>query len=135
VTKVVDLDGQCVIQDVSDDYLLFGSDAGEQMNLYRCRIDGSDVEQVTDYDWPVVFASFAPDGERIAYATNESDDLENRDTYVADADGDAPGSSPSARRGTRPRRRGSIRTATDCSSRTTPRTSGDAASTTSIRTK
>jgi dipeptidyl aminopeptidase/acylaminoacyl peptidase len=90
VTEVVDLDGQCVIQDVSDDYLLFGSDAGEQMNLYRCRLDGSDVEQVTDYDWPVVFASFAPDGERIAYATNESDDLENRDTYVVDADGSDP---------------------------------------------
>ncbi|MFC4552611.1 MULTISPECIES: prolyl oligopeptidase family serine peptidase [Halorussus] len=85
--RVVSLDGQCVLQSVTDDSLVFGSDAGEQMNLYRCALDGSDVEKLTDYDLPVWYAPVAPDGERIAYATNESDDLENRDAYVADADG------------------------------------------------
>lgn len=86
-SKVVSLDGQCILHDVSDDHLLFGSDADEQMNLYRCELDGSDVEKLTDYDQPVMVATFGPDGDRIAYAANESEDLENRDAYVADADG------------------------------------------------
>ncbi|WP_115863920.1 S9 family peptidase [Halorussus litoreus] len=89
-TRIVGLDGQCALHDVSDDALLFGSDADRQMNLYRCGLDGSDVERVTDYDRPVLQAAFSPDGDRIAYATNESEDLENRDAYVSNADGTDP---------------------------------------------
>ncbi|MFW5938561.1 MAG: S9 family peptidase, partial [Halanaeroarchaeum sp.] len=87
VEQVVGLDGQCALQDVSDDHLLFTSDADEQMNLYRCALDGSGVEKLTAYERPVLIAAFSPDGDRVAYATNESEDRENRDTYVADADG------------------------------------------------
>lgn len=90
VETLVSLDGQCSIQDVSAEYLLFSSDAGDQMNLYRCPLDGGEVEQLTTSDQPVLNALFSPDGDRIAYATNESENLENEDTYVADADGSNP---------------------------------------------
>jgi dipeptidyl aminopeptidase/acylaminoacyl peptidase len=33
---------------------------------------------------------YGPDGEQIAYVTNETDNLDNRDVYVADADGSDP---------------------------------------------
>ena len=89
---VVTADGQCLIQDVSPDdrHLLYASSEGDQLNLYRYdrRTEGS--ERVTDYDRPVFGGQFDPAGERIAYVTNESDDLENRDVYVANADGSEP---------------------------------------------
>jgi dipeptidyl aminopeptidase/acylaminoacyl peptidase len=99
-------DGQCVLQDVAPDgrWLLFTSTAGQQMNLYRHDLRTGESEQLTAYDQPVWMAIFGPDGERVAYATNETDDLENRDVYVASladgapgepwSDGDADGSNP-----------------------------------------
>ncbi|WP_227375878.1 S9 family peptidase [Haladaptatus halobius] len=44
----------------------------------------SDGEVPRNARWPFMWA---PDGGRIAYVTNESDDLNNSDVYVADADG------------------------------------------------
>jgi dipeptidyl aminopeptidase/acylaminoacyl peptidase len=85
-------EGQCVIQDVGPDgrYLLFGSTAGEQMNLYRYDLERDDSEQLTEYDQPVQDAIYGPNGEMVAYTTNETDDLDNRDAYVAETDGSNP---------------------------------------------
>jgi len=87
---VVELDGQVSLQAVADDGTVYvGSTAGGQMNLYRRLPDGS-VEQLTEYERAVWGAELSPDGDRIAYATNESDDYDNLDVYVADADGSNP---------------------------------------------
>lgn len=82
-------EGQCVIQDVGPDgrYLLFTSTVGKQMNLYRYDLEHNESEQLTAYDQPVYRAIYSSDGEHVAYTTNESDDLDNRDVYVANADG------------------------------------------------
>lgn len=89
---LVEMDGQCTIEDPSPDgrYLYFTSSAGRQKNAYRLDHETGEVEQLTDYDQPVMGVYASPDGERIAYTANESDDLENRDVYVADADGSNP---------------------------------------------
>ncbi len=89
VESVLTVDGQCMIQDVSDDgkYLLFTSDMGEQMNLYRYDLEEKNIEQLTEYENPVMRAIFSPDDEFIAYEANESDDLENKDVYICRSDG------------------------------------------------
>lgn len=89
VTTVIDRDGQCILGDVGPDgrHLYYVSDAREQMNLYRHDTETGEFEQLTAYDQPVFATILSPDGDRIAYATNESDDLDNRDVYVAEADG------------------------------------------------
>jgi len=89
VESVVEVPGQAVLHDVREDgrYLLYGSDEGEQMNLYRHDTESGESEQLTEYEKPVHSGSFSPEGDRIAYTTNESDDLENRDAYVMRSDG------------------------------------------------
>ncbi|WP_255169114.1 S9 family peptidase [Natrononativus amylolyticus] len=89
VEPVIEREGQTILQDVSEDgrWLLFGNDGGDQMNLYRYDRHEGVVEQLTEYDKPAGGGSFSPDGERIAYTANETDDLENADVYVMDADG------------------------------------------------
>ncbi|MEF8834884.1 MAG: prolyl oligopeptidase family serine peptidase [Candidatus Thermoplasmatota archaeon] len=86
---VVTADGQCILQDVSDDgrYLLFTSDMGEQMNLYRYDLKKETTEKLTKYEQPVMSALFSSNGDMIAYAANESDDLENQDVYICRSDG------------------------------------------------
>lgn len=87
VTPVVENDSQVILADISvDDRLLYASDEGSQMNLYVRNPDG-ETTQVTSYDLPVGAGIFDPNGERIAYGANESEDLNNTDTYVAAADG------------------------------------------------
>ena len=88
--RVVETPAQASLYDVADDgTLYYGSNEGGQMNLYRRRPD-AEPEQVTDYERAVWFATVSPDGERVAYATNETDVHENRDAYVANADGSEP---------------------------------------------
>ncbi len=89
VESVVKADGQCIVQDISDDgrYILFTSDMEKQMNLYRYDLEEKTTEKLTEYKQPVLSALFSPDGERIAYVANESDDLENQDVYICRADG------------------------------------------------
>ena len=89
LTTVVETDGQAVLNDVSDDgrFVLYGSDEGEQMNLYRLDRETGESERLTEYARPVRRGSFSPDGERISYVTNETESLENRDAYVMAADG------------------------------------------------
>ncbi|PSP28095.1 S9 family peptidase [Halobacteriales archaeon QH_2_65_14] len=86
---VVEVDGQGIVMDTSRDgrYLIFASDEGEQLNLYRYDTETEERIQLTEYRQPVWLGLFDPDDERIAYATNESETLENRDVYVMAADG------------------------------------------------
>ncbi len=86
---VAEVDGQAILQDAASDgrFLLYTSDEREQMNVYRLDLETGERERLTAYDQPVFAAMFDPDGGRIAYVANESDDLENRDAYVMNADG------------------------------------------------
>ncbi|MFP4001307.1 MAG: TolB family protein, partial [Thermoplasmata archaeon] len=74
VESVVTVDGQCILQDMSSDgrFLLFTSDKGEQMNLYKYDLQEESMEKLTEYEQPVVNALFSPDDEYIAYEANES---------------------------------------------------------------
>ncbi|MFB6105200.1 MAG: prolyl oligopeptidase family serine peptidase [Halobacteriaceae archaeon] len=92
VEAVVENDNQCILTDISEDgeTLLFLSDAGQQLNLYAHDTGSGETTQLTEYRQPVRAGVLSPDGDRIAYATNESDDLDNQDVYVADVDGSNP---------------------------------------------
>jgi dipeptidyl aminopeptidase/acylaminoacyl peptidase len=82
---VIETPGQASLQDVADDgRLLYASDEGEQLNLYLRDPETGESEQLTENDEPVRGGSFAPDGDRIAYTTNETEAMENRDAYVLD---------------------------------------------------
>lgn len=84
-TPLVEHEGQCLLQDISPNGdLLFTSTAGDQMNCYRYDREVDAIDRLTAYDEPVRTAVFAPDGDRFCYVTNETDETENRDVYVAD---------------------------------------------------
>ncbi|WP_254863228.1 S9 family peptidase [Halovivax gelatinilyticus] len=89
---VVELDGQVVIQGVGDDgrTLLVGSNRDGQMNLFRHDLVDDETTKLTDYELSVSSGNLSPDCDRIAYAANETDDLTNRDVYVAAVDGSNP---------------------------------------------
>ena len=84
--------GQNVIHDVGEDgkTLLFGSNRGGQMNVFRHDLSTGETERLTAYDRAVWSSVCSPDCGRIAYATNETDDYDNRDVYVAAIDGSDP---------------------------------------------
>ncbi|MFC7137346.1 prolyl oligopeptidase family serine peptidase [Halobaculum litoreum] len=86
---VVEMDGQVTLQAVGDDgeTLLVGSNADGQMNVYRHDLPSGETTKLTDYDRAVWTAELSPDGERFAFMTNESDDYDNADVFVADIDG------------------------------------------------
>ena len=92
VEPVVEMDGQCMLTSVSEDgsRLILGSSRDGQMNVYGHDLDTGETTKLTDYERAVWGAHLSPDGERLAYATNETDDFDNQDTYVADADGSNP---------------------------------------------
>ena len=87
VEPVVEMDGQVSLQDVGEDgeTLLVGSNRDGQMNVYRHR-DG-ETTKLTEYDRAVWGSHLSPDCDRFAYSTNETDDYDNKDVYVADIDG------------------------------------------------
>lgn len=89
VEPIVELDGQTVLADIADDgeSLLIQSSAQGQMNLYRHDLTTSETTKLTDYDRAVSGGFLSPDDKRMAYITNESDDFDNQDVYVADMDG------------------------------------------------
>jgi len=61
-----------------------------QLNLWKMRADGTDYGPLTNYAFPVFGGQWSPDGELVAYATNEDvTDLKNADSYVVRADGTA----------------------------------------------
>jgi len=86
---VVEMAGQVVLADVGEngEQLLVGSNRDGQMNLYRHDIPAGTTTKITEYERAVWGGELSPDGERVAYATNETDDYDNRDVYVADSDG------------------------------------------------
>jgi len=92
VEAVVEMDGQVVIQDVGRDgeALLVGSTRDGQMNLYSHDLGSGETAKLTDYDRAVHTGILSPDGSQLAYTTNETDDFDNMDVYVSDADGANP---------------------------------------------
>lgn len=86
---IVEANGQCIIADVSDDgrHLLFLCDRDEQLNLFVYDGQKDELDKLTEYSMPVTGATMAPSGKKIAYVTNESDNLKNRDVYICDLDG------------------------------------------------
>jgi dipeptidyl aminopeptidase/acylaminoacyl peptidase len=86
---VVETDGQTLLQDVSPDgsTLLYSTTATGQLNLHAHDVASGEGTQLTDYDRPVALGAFSPSGDRVAYRTNERDDLDNEDVYVMAADG------------------------------------------------
>ena len=92
VEPVVEMDGQVAIFDVGDDgeTLLLGSSRDGQLNAYVHDLPSGETAKITDYDRAVWDAHLSPDCERIAFATNETDDFDNRDVYVANTDGSEP---------------------------------------------
>ncbi|MDS0277805.1 prolyl oligopeptidase family serine peptidase [Halomicroarcula sp. S1AR25-4] len=92
VEPVVEMDGQVVVQDVGADgeTLLVGSTRDGQMNLYAHDLSSGETAKLTDYERAVWTGLLSPDGDRVAYTTNEADDFENMDVYLADADGSNP---------------------------------------------
>ena len=89
VEAVVELDGQCTLQDVGDDgeTLLVGSTADGQMNLYTHDLPSGETAKVTDFDRAASAGTLSPDCSRFAFASNDSDGYDNQDVFVADADG------------------------------------------------
>ena len=89
---VVETDGQVVLRDVGADgeTLLVGSTRDGQMDLYRHDLPTGGTTKLTDYERATWGGRLSPDCDRIAYATNESDDYDNLDVYVAGADGAEP---------------------------------------------
>lgn len=89
VEVVVEMDGQCIINDISEDgrYVLFTCDRDEQMNLFVYDSEEDEIDKLTEYFQPVGGAVIDPECEKIAYTTNESEDLKNRDIYLCDIDG------------------------------------------------
>ena len=59
-----------------------------QLNLWKMRRDdGTEYTQLTHYANPVFAGVWSPDGQWIAYGTNETPSLKNMDSYVCRADG------------------------------------------------
>jgi dipeptidyl aminopeptidase/acylaminoacyl peptidase len=92
VEVVAEIDGQISIDDVSPDgdTLLLGSTRNGQMNCYRHDLASGETTKITDYERAVGAPMVSPDGDRIAYETNETEDFENRDVYAAAVDGSDP---------------------------------------------
>jgi dipeptidyl aminopeptidase/acylaminoacyl peptidase len=58
-----------------------------QMNLFALDLATKQYTQMTDYAFPVFGAQWSPDGKQIVYVANETQDFQNADTYLMDADG------------------------------------------------
>ena len=88
VEQLTDLEGQTALVDVADDgeTLLLGSNRDGQMNLFAYDLESDEVSKLTDYDRATASGGFSPGVDRLAYATNESDDYNNQDVYVANVD-------------------------------------------------
>ncbi len=89
---VVEMEGQVSLQSVGDDgeTLILGSSRDGQMNLYRHDLPTGETTKITNYERAAGGAKLSPDCTQVAYSTNESDDYDNRDVYIADVDGSNP---------------------------------------------
>jgi len=87
VEAIIEQDGQLTLADTTEEFLLYGANTDGQQNLYRCDLADGTTTKLTDYDRAVHTGVVSPDNTRIAYATNESEDFDNVDAYVMNADG------------------------------------------------
>ncbi len=91
---VVETDGQSYLMAVDPDgeFLVYASNHGGQMNLHRYDRESGESTQLTEHEDRVNHRAggLSPDGSRVAYGTNESDDPENLDAYVVDIEGGQP---------------------------------------------
>ncbi|QCJ47080.1 prolyl oligopeptidase family serine peptidase [Haloprofundus sp. MHR1] len=85
---VVETDDQTNLHAVGTDgeTLLVASNHERGMDLYRYRLPTDELERLTDHD-QVWESCLSPNCERVAYAANESENADNRDTYLVDIDG------------------------------------------------
>lgn len=87
--RIVRTEGQTILLETDPDgeRLLYMSDESGQMNVWSVELATGSTTQLTDFEWPVEGGLFDPDGDRIAFAANETENLDNVDVYVAAADG------------------------------------------------
>ncbi|MFC7072349.1 S9 family peptidase [Halovenus rubra] len=92
VEPIIEMDGQVSVNDIGDDgeTVIISSSRDGQMNLYHHDRPSGETTKITNYDRAASGAKLSPDCEHIAYSTNESEDFDNRDVYVANADGTDP---------------------------------------------
>ena len=67
--------------------LLVASDLYGQLNLLALDLETHEYQPLTEYACPVMEAKYSPDGSLIAYVTNETENLNNLDIYLMQADG------------------------------------------------
>ncbi len=63
------------------------SNRGGQMNLYTLDLETREWVQLTDFKAPAFAGKWSKDGGWLAFASNESPDLNNRDGYLVRGDG------------------------------------------------
>ncbi|MEF8799663.1 MAG: prolyl oligopeptidase family serine peptidase [Halolamina sp.] len=92
VEQLTAMEGQTVLSDVAEngETLLLGSNRDGQMNVFSFDLASQEATKLTDYERAASPGGFSPSGDRIAYTTNEAEDYNNQDLYVADADGSNP---------------------------------------------
>ena len=90
IEPVFEQEGHSILLDVTDDFLIVGSTQGGQLNLYRNDIATGNSSQVTDYARAVTAATVSPSRDLLAYSTNETNDFDNKDVYIAGVDGSDP---------------------------------------------
>lgn len=81
---VLETDGQTNLHDVAGERLLVTSTHEGQMNLYTYDRGTETLQQRTTHTGSVWEATLSPDGDCIAYATNETDDALNQDVSLLD---------------------------------------------------
>ncbi|MFB6253994.1 MAG: prolyl oligopeptidase family serine peptidase, partial [Halobacteriaceae archaeon] len=85
---VIEVDGQSYIVAVDPDntFLLYVSDEQTQLNVYVYDKASGKSRKITNHSRPVWpwQMSLSPDGEKLAYVTNESEDPQNQDVYVTE---------------------------------------------------
>ncbi len=92
VTQLTAMEGQTVLADVGKDEetLLLGSNRDGQMNLFSFDLSTEEATKLTDYERAASPGGFSPSVDRVVYTTNEAEDYNNQDIYVAEADGSNP---------------------------------------------
>jgi len=92
VEQLTAMEGQTALHDVTDDgeRLLLGSNRDGQMNVFSYDLVEGEATKLTNYERAASGGGFSPSGDRFTFTTNEADDYNNQDLYVADADGSNP---------------------------------------------
>lgn len=86
---IVETEGQTRLWDISTDgsVLLYSTTATGQVNLHTYHVESGTSTQLTEYDQPARYGRISPEGEYIAFQTNERGRVSNRDAYIMSVDG------------------------------------------------